>query len=202
MWAENLGLPSSLKRYGEKLKGGIIIRTRNSPVDQGNCITMPAATLHAVFTTKGGFIGGVNYSVSTDLPLMVSWITEQFKRSIEPGLYEDIRWYEETLIQSIQTNLQGTLVLALASLVHLLDALPNSAGLDGTELEAELNRISSKAMTAWIQAKGKEKVRGITKGKGRGKGEWRVCECECGSTVNPTLISVQDHLQANHRNFL
>jgi hypothetical protein len=44
-------------KIGNELEGGVVVETV-----AGSSLEFPPCTLHAVFTTNGGFIGGINYT--------------------------------------------------------------------------------------------------------------------------------------------
>ncbi|KAG9228712.1 hypothetical protein BJ875DRAFT_476802 [Amylocarpus encephaloides] len=54
-----------LRRCGHLLEGGVTVVTESS-----HGLDIPTGTLHSVFTTFSGVIGGLNYTVMEDLPVM------------------------------------------------------------------------------------------------------------------------------------
>ncbi|KUJ09519.1 uncharacterized protein LY89DRAFT_724483 [Mollisia scopiformis] len=65
LYIASAGFSNRLARIGSKLRGGIIVET-----DSAHELEFPAGTLHAVFTTIGGFLAGINYSTAECLPTM------------------------------------------------------------------------------------------------------------------------------------
>ncbi|EDN92187.1 predicted protein [Sclerotinia sclerotiorum 1980 UF-70] len=79
LWADNKGLGVAIQIYGHKLEGGFVIQTSGNK-SQANALTMPAGTLHCVFTIFGGFLIGSNYSTAEDIPLAVEMLRMQVIR--------------------------------------------------------------------------------------------------------------------------
>ncbi|KAI9652353.1 MAG: hypothetical protein M1829_001666, partial [Trizodia sp. TS-e1964] len=86
-FARTAGYQDRLLRCGDKLQGGIVLETSSKDV-----LDIPAGTLHAVFTTAGGFLGGINYSTSEGLGVMSRIIAAQlpFYNSAPIQINEDL----------------------------------------------------------------------------------------------------------------
>jgi hypothetical protein len=129
LWAKHIGLHERLFRYGGQLEGGIIIRTSQNEQDDGNCINMPAGSLHSVFTTHGGFLYGINYSTANDLLLASKMIRMQLGRNQEvEQILQDIDWYHSTLEKTLKQAYEDVIPLTfygLNLLLHTCDAFPH-----------------------------------------------------------------------------
>ncbi|KAH6670176.1 hypothetical protein B0J14DRAFT_114008 [Halenospora varia] len=119
LWADKKGLGVALKVYGARLEGGIIIRTSgNKP--GANAITLPAGTLHCVFTVFGGILTGTNYSTAEDIPLAARMLEIQVKRGqYEDQIEKDCSWLTKTV--EIVINILPTYATsALSAVARLL----------------------------------------------------------------------------------
>ena len=52
----------------------------NNKLDAENCISLPTGCIHAVFTTYGGFVCRIRYTIAQDLLLLSKAI------SLQPGV--------------------------------------------------------------------------------------------------------------------
>ncbi|KFY95767.1 hypothetical protein V500_02668 [Pseudogymnoascus sp. VKM F-4518 (FW-2643)] len=94
LFASTAGLHNRLARIGDKLEGGLVVQLHSSLA-----IDLPSGALHAVFTTAGGFLGGINYSIVEELPIMARTILVQlpgFEHN-QDAILEDIRVYLSAL---------------------------------------------------------------------------------------------------------
>lgn len=91
LWAANLGLPNQLASYEYQLEGGILVRTWNDTLSDGKTITLHGGPLHAVFTLRGGPLGGINYGTQYNLASMAKIVALQLTREADEGIIEDMK---------------------------------------------------------------------------------------------------------------
>ncbi|KAJ8058475.1 hypothetical protein OCU04_012663 [Sclerotinia nivalis] len=104
LWADNKGLGVAIQIYGNKLEGGFVIQTSGNR-SQANALTIPAGTLHCVFTIFGGFLTGSNYSTAEDIPLAVEMLRMQVIRGqYEDQIEKDCSWLTKTIERVIQAQ--------------------------------------------------------------------------------------------------
>jgi hypothetical protein len=120
MYVASAGFTNRLARIGSKLRGGIIVET-----DSAHELEFPADTLHAVFTTVGGFLGGINYSTAESLPAMSRILKAHLPIfHISPTtISEDIQSYLDALSSTLEMELPTVLFDALRSWVELRPAM-------------------------------------------------------------------------------
>ena len=134
---------------GKDLDGGIITRISNSPEDEGNTLTMEAGTTHAVFTTMGGFMGGINYSTWHNLQLMSYCIRLQLRRTADSGIMDDIAWYGETLQASLKQGTEGTIVVSLSSLARIIQEMDKYPGRKSSQEFKQLDTVIERTLNMW-----------------------------------------------------
>jgi hypothetical protein len=177
LWADNRGEPGGLSQYGAKLEGGIIAQTSR---DLGNAITLSSGCIHAVFTIRGGFLCGINYSTKTDLLQMSRGIAIQLKRNQDrQDIRGDIHWYKRTLLSVLSQAHPDIVPIALYSINQLLierNRLPKD------RIKDTWNKIEDCARSAWTQWKRQFAT--------KGNNEW---ECTCGATFGPSVTNFTDH---------
>ncbi|KFY04141.1 hypothetical protein V491_09464 [Pseudogymnoascus sp. VKM F-3775] len=101
LFASTAGLPNRLARIGDQLEGGLIAR-----IDKSLAIDLPSCALHAVFTTVGGFLGGINFSIVEELPIMAQAILAHlpfFERDPD-AILEDIKIYLSALVRALSLS--------------------------------------------------------------------------------------------------
>ncbi|KAF7856813.1 hypothetical protein EAF04_009576 [Stromatinia cepivora] len=104
LWADNKGLGVAIQTYGHKLEGGFVIQISGNR-SQANALTIPAGTLHCVFTIFGGFLTGSNYSTAEDIPLAVEMLRMQVIRGqYEDQIEKDCSWLTKTIERVIQAQ--------------------------------------------------------------------------------------------------
>ncbi|KAK8900804.1 hypothetical protein QC760_010568 [Botrytis cinerea] len=122
LWADKKGLGVAIQVYGRELEGGLVVQT--SAKVKGNALTMPAGTLHCVFTIFGGFLTGTNYSTAEDIPLAVEMVRLQLRRSRSGNpwqIEEDCNW----LTRTIEGVIHGQPIYAPRALSLLAQLLKN-----------------------------------------------------------------------------
>ncbi|KAL5346600.1 hypothetical protein ACLOAV_008307 [Pseudogymnoascus australis] len=100
IFAQTAGLSNRLARIGDKLEGGLIVRITSSLA-----IDLPSCALHAVFTTAGGFLGGINFSTVEELPIMAQAISAQLSISFAhdaDAIFQDIKVYLSALKSTLR----------------------------------------------------------------------------------------------------
>ncbi|KAF4620110.1 hypothetical protein G7Y89_g14711 [Cudoniella acicularis] len=120
IYIASTGFGNRLARIGSKLRGGIIVET-----DSSHELEFPADTLHAVFTTVGGFLAGINYSTAECLPAMSRILKAHlpiFHTSLVT-ISEDTQSYIDALSSTPQIELPAVLFGALQSWVELRPAI-------------------------------------------------------------------------------
>lgn len=169
LWAQYNGTTNQLREYGERLKGGIIVRTSQNKEDDGNCLRMPPGTIHAVFGTVGGFLVGSNAMNATDIPLAGYGIGLQLARKQDTEQIEgDINWFEAIIRDTIE-KAHSMIPTALYHLNILLDRCDHFAG---RRQDPIWKRIDECKTNTWSM---------------RGKGLRRVGKsyiCTCGKSFN------------------
>ncbi len=110
-----------LMRIGDGLEGGVIVETV-----AGSSLEFPPCTLHAVFTTNGGFLAGINY---TELQLagviaeMLSCQLANFPDGDLDSVTDTMTAYLEAMVGAINYRDDNLFVSVLKSWVDLLPAL-------------------------------------------------------------------------------
>ncbi|KAG4414274.1 hypothetical protein IFR04_012570 [Cadophora malorum] len=116
IYVASTGFPNRLARVGSKLQGGIIVET-----DSSHELEFPAHALHAVFTTVGGFLVGINYSTVECLPAMSRILKAHLPifHMSPTNISEDIRSYIDALSSTLQMELPAVLFNTLHSWIEL-----------------------------------------------------------------------------------
>jgi hypothetical protein len=122
LYASSAGFSNRLARIGSDLHGGIIIKTTSA-----HALDLPAGTLHAVFTTVGGFLGGINYSTSESLPTMSRLLIAHLPifRHVSNAVLEDLQMYTNALSLTLDMDAPELVPYALRSWVDLCPHLQN-----------------------------------------------------------------------------
>jgi hypothetical protein len=187
LWAQYLGTEDLLMQYGQRLKGGLIIRTSTDPNDNGNCITLRAGTIHAVFTLEGGFIGGINYSTHKDLPIMCQCIIQQLSRTVEEGILVDIKWLEKTIKHTIHLDLPGTILKTFSNLAKIILAMRQYPERDGKEAFKSLYALVKRSLQQWRNASADKNGN---------------CHCDCGVRFGPSIKELVNHFTTPNGHYL
>lgn len=116
LYISSAGFSNRLARIGSELRGGIIIETTSA-----HALDIPAGALHAVFTTVGGFLGGINYSTSESLPTMSRLLIAHLPifRHASNTVLEDLRVYTNALLLTLDMDSPELIPYALRSWVDL-----------------------------------------------------------------------------------
>lgn len=90
-------------------------------------LQLPPGALHAVFTVVGGFLGGINYSISEGLPVMSRLISahQPVREYNRISVLEDLGNYEKVLYETLETEHPNLLFQAFSSWKYIVDALKN-----------------------------------------------------------------------------
>jgi hypothetical protein len=76
-------------------------------------VTVPAGALHAVFTTRGGFLLGSNYTTGHDLMLCSYLLSIQLDRHLsDDDIFEGLGWYSAALEHALGNRHGDSLPLA------------------------------------------------------------------------------------------
>jgi hypothetical protein len=140
LYVSSAGFSSRLARIGSELRGGIITKTTSA-----HALDLPAGTLHAVFTTVGGFLGGINYSTSESLPTMSDLLIAHLSifRHVSDAVLEDLQMYINALSSTLDMDAPELVSSALRSWV---DLCPHLQGiLESEHASTELIRYVSDA---------------------------------------------------------
>jgi hypothetical protein len=168
---------------GKEMEGGIIARISNSPGDEGNSLTIPAGTIHAVFTTMGGFIGGINYTTWRDLQLMAYCIQLQLCRTADLGIMDDIAWYEVTLQASLKQGTEGTIANSLSSLAKIIQEMDKYPGRKNCEEFKRLNTAVGRTLNMW---------------KRTSRDQHGRCRCDCDRRFKADRTELVEHMRQFH----
>lgn len=123
LWAANRGLNTGLLRYGAQLEGGLVVHTAGN--GQFNALTMPAGTLHSVFTITGGFLSGINYTTAEDIQLAGMMLELQVQRSQdEDQILDDCEWFIGTA-REILLSRPDFSIHCLTSMARLVAKIEN-----------------------------------------------------------------------------
>lgn len=116
LYASSAGFDNKLSRIGSRLHGGIVVKTTSA-----YALDLPAGTLHAVFTTVGGFSGGITYSTSESLSMMSRLLIAQLPifRHVSNAVLEDLRVYTKALLSTLDMDVPELVSHALRSWVNL-----------------------------------------------------------------------------------
>ncbi|KAK0120173.1 hypothetical protein ONS95_011579 [Cadophora gregata] len=135
IYVSSTGFRNRLARIGSKLEGGIIVET-----DSSHEIEFPAHTLHAVFTTVGGFLTGINYSTVECLTAMSQVLKAHLPIfHISPiAISEDVQSYIDALSSTLQMDLPAVLFVALQSWIELRPVIEET--LDSGKTTARFQR--------------------------------------------------------------
>src|SRR6201999_2131950 len=78
-------------------------------------------TLHAVFTTVGGFLGGINYSTAESLPTMSRLLIAHLPiyQQSSSTVLEDLQMYTDALLLTLDMDAPSLVPYALRSWVDL-----------------------------------------------------------------------------------
>jgi hypothetical protein len=95
------GYGNRLARIGSGLRRGIIVE-----ITSAHALDFPAGTLHAVFTTVGRFLGGINYSTSESLPIMSRLLIAHLPifRHVSDLVLEDLQMYTNALLSTLDMD--------------------------------------------------------------------------------------------------
>ena len=106
------GFSNRLARIGSELHRGIIIKTTSA-----DALDLPAGALHAVFTTVGRLLGGINYSTSESLPTMSCLLIAHLFifRHISNAVLEDLQMYTNALLLTLNMDSPELVPYALRS---------------------------------------------------------------------------------------
>jgi hypothetical protein len=119
LFVRSAGLRNRLALIGSKLQGGIIAKVKST-----HALELPAGTLHAVFTTVGGVLGGINYSTAESLPVMSRVLKMHLLSPVSKDhIHEGLAAYVETLSSTLKFRLHSVLHDALRSWIELKSAL-------------------------------------------------------------------------------
>jgi len=108
-------------KIGDGLEGGVVVETV-----AGSSLEFPPCTLHAVFTTNGGFLAGINY---TELQLadviseMLSCQLANFPDGDLDSVTDTMSAYLEAMDGAINYGDDNLFISVLKSWVDLLPAL-------------------------------------------------------------------------------
>lgn len=163
LWSTHRGLAISLVRYGAELEGGLVVRTQGND-ETRIALTMPAGTLHSVFTITGGFLLGVNYSTGEDIQLAGTMLEIQVSKSQdEDQIDDDCRWFLNTA-KEILSHRPGLVLECLTSMARVLASIANHR---------------KKGHKAWkyFQARATSQYQQFRNGK---------LKCDCGENFPPT----------------
>ncbi|KFY96733.1 hypothetical protein V500_02326 [Pseudogymnoascus sp. VKM F-4518 (FW-2643)] len=101
IFIDSTGVDDRLAKIGDKLKGGVMVRTNSA-----NGLEFGSGSLHAVFTISGGILPSSNYSTSESLTTMSELILRQFHTDYfeycKTIAQEDLAVYEVTLSETLQ----------------------------------------------------------------------------------------------------
>jgi hypothetical protein len=116
LYISSAGFGNRLARIGSELRGGIITKTTSA-----HALDLPAGTLHAVFTTVGGFLGGINYSTAESLPTMSRLLIAHLSifRQVSNTVVEDLQTYTNSLSLTLDMDAPELVPYALRSWVDL-----------------------------------------------------------------------------------
>jgi hypothetical protein len=140
LYTSSAGFSNQLARIGSDLHGGIIVKTTSA-----HALDLPAGTLHAVFTTVGGFLGGINYSTSESLPIMSRLLIAHLPifRHISNAVLEDLQMYTNALSSTLDMDAPELIPYAFRSWVDLCPHLQKL--LDSEHTSAQLICCASEA---------------------------------------------------------
>ncbi|KAI9772422.1 MAG: hypothetical protein M1840_000625 [Geoglossum simile] len=135
LYISSAGFNNRLARIGSELRGGIIIETTSL-----HALDLPAGALHAVFTTVGGFLGGINYSTSESLTTMSRLLVAHLPifRHVSNAVLEDLKIYTNALLLTLDMDSPELIPYALHSWVDLYSHLQGL--LDSEHATTELIR--------------------------------------------------------------
>jgi hypothetical protein len=123
-YAATEGYVNRLLRVGNELEGGVIVETV-----AGNSLEFPPCTLHAVFTTHGGFLAGINY---TEIPLagvigeMLHWQFANFPDGDSDSITDTMGAYLEAVGGAINYGDDNLFISVIKSWVDLVPVLRNA----------------------------------------------------------------------------
>jgi hypothetical protein len=141
LYISSAGFGNRLARIGSELRGGIIVKTTSA-----HALDLSAGSLHAVFTTVGGFLGGINYSISESLHTMSRLLIAHLPifRHVSDAVLEDLQIYTNALSSTLDMDTPELVSYALRSWVDLYPHLQSllesehaSTGLIRHALEAQ-----------------------------------------------------------------
>jgi hypothetical protein len=175
LYISSAGFSNRLARIGSELHGGIIIKTTSA-----HALDLPAGALHAVFTTAGGFLGGINYSTSESLPTMSRLLIAHLPifRHVSNAVLEDLQMYTNALSLTLDMDSPELIPYALRSWVDLCPHLQSLLD-SGHATTALIDQVLE------IQQKLENFVR---------KTRYAL-QCACGHHVN----DIGEHFEASHK---
>lgn len=117
LWADNRGIYPAIVTYGSQLEGGLVAFISRRGVN--NTLTILAGTLHAVFTTEGGLLAGINYTTAKDIGLAIKMLCIQLRstQNVE-SIQEDALWLLNTITAAVYIPKYA--ISALVSMARLL----------------------------------------------------------------------------------
>ena len=112
LYISSADFSNQLARIGSDLHKGIIVKTTSA-----QALDLPAGTLHAVFTTVGGFLERINYSTSKSLPTMSRLLIAHLPifRHISNAVLEDLQMYTNALSLTLDIDAPELVLYALRS---------------------------------------------------------------------------------------
>ncbi|KAL5344581.1 hypothetical protein ACLOAV_010565 [Pseudogymnoascus australis] len=171
-FAKTAGLHNRLARIGDKLEGGLVVRINSSLA-----IDLPSGALHAVFTTAGGFLGGINFSIVEELTIMAQAILAQlpFFSYSPDAILEDIKVYLSALQSALDLGPPHNILaptieswLALELSMALIDPLSRLFLEEKERILAALNAL-------------------------------RLRQCTCGAIREKETHLIEEHFKSGHR---
>jgi hypothetical protein len=108
-------------KIGDGLEGGVVVETV-----AGSSLEFPPCTLHAVFTTNGGFLAGINYTELQLADVISEMLSCQFANFPDGGLdsvTDTMRVYLEAMDGAINYGDDNLFISVLKSWVDLLPVL-------------------------------------------------------------------------------